>query len=72
MAGCGLAISMIFSSGAVLAACGHDVHGAGAIEITQLGKNCNFMHYFSPATIIMDDASDPAIALTENAGARRS
>jgi hypothetical protein len=60
MASYGLAVSMMFSAGAALAGkCGHDVHGAPTIEVTELGANSSLIHYFSPATIIMDDATDP-------------
>lgn len=58
-ASCGLAACLIFSTGAASAACGHDVHGASQVEVTELGKNASIIHYYSPATIIMDDASDP-------------
>ena len=60
LAGCGLAAGMIVSIGSAYAgACGHDVHGASTYEVTQLGENTYYAHYFSPSTIIMDDASDP-------------
>ena len=58
--GCGLAAAMVFSSNSVLAGkCGHDVHGAPTIEVSELGENSSVVHYISPATIIMDDTSDP-------------
>ncbi|MGD2139895.1 MAG: hypothetical protein PVH25_05835 [Burkholderiales bacterium] len=60
MAGFGFALGMSFTVSGVLAAgCGHDVHGAATIEVTQLGESSSLIHYYSPATIIMDDASDP-------------
>lgn len=39
--------------------CGHDVHGAARIEETKLGPNSSVIHYFSPATLIMDNPADP-------------
>ena len=39
--------------------CGHDVHGAPRIEETKLAPNNSIITYFSPATLIMDNASDP-------------
>jgi hypothetical protein len=60
LAGCALAAGMIVSSGSVLAgACGHNVNGKPTIEVTELGENTSVISYFSPATIIMDDPSDP-------------
>lgn len=57
---CAVAAGTSVSSGLVLAgACGHDVHGSPTIEVTELGEGTSVMHYFSPATIIMDDAKDP-------------
>ena len=46
-------------AGPALAGCGHDVHGGGTFEVTELGENHSVAHYISPSTIIMDDASDP-------------
>lgn len=59
LAGCGIAAGMIVSGNAAFAACGHDVHGSPTIEVTELGENGSVIHYISPATIIMDNASDP-------------
>ncbi len=59
LVGCGMAAGMVVSSNATFAACGHDVHGSPTIEVTQLGENTSVMHYFSPATLIMDDPRDP-------------
>jgi hypothetical protein len=59
LASCGLAAGMFVSSSTAFSACGHDVHGAPTIEVTQLGENTSVMHFFSPATIIMDDPRDP-------------
>ena len=60
LTGCGLAATMVFSSGAVLAGkCGHDVHGSPKIEVTELGENSSVIHAFSPATLILEDTSDP-------------
>jgi hypothetical protein len=39
--------------------CGHDVHGAARIEQTKLLPNSSVIHYFSPATLIMDNPADP-------------
>lgn len=56
---CGLAAGMLLSTTSAFSACGHDVHGAPSIEVTQLGDNTSVMHYFSPATIVMDNPKDP-------------
>jgi hypothetical protein len=45
--------------GAIGANCGHDVHGAPRIEETKLAPNNSIITYFSPATLIMDNPSDP-------------
>ena len=44
---------------AIGANCGHDVHGAPLIEETKLTPNSSVIHYFSPATLIMDNPADP-------------
>jgi hypothetical protein len=44
---------------AIAANCGHDVHGAPRVEETKLAPNNTILTYFSPATLIMDDRSDP-------------
>ena len=58
----------IYSSAAVLAllpfgaygaTCGHDAHGAPRIEETKLTPDNSIIHYFSPATLIMDNPADP-------------
>ena len=60
LAFCGCLAGTTFVSAAVIAAtCGHDVHGAPTIEVTDLGEGSSIMHYFSPATLIMDDPKDP-------------
>ena len=57
---CGCLAGTTFVSAVVIAAtCGHDVHGAPTIEVTDLGEGSSIMHYFSPATLIMDDPKDP-------------
>ena len=54
------AITLAFASvGAIAANCGHDVHGAPRIEETKLAPNNSIISYFSPATIVMDNPSDP-------------
>ena len=60
LTGGGLAV-VLFSSGGVAFAvdCGHDVHGSPTIEVTELGENTSVIHYFSPATLILDDVTDP-------------
>jgi hypothetical protein len=55
---CGLVTGAMIA-GPALAGCGHDVHGAPTIEVTELGDGSSVFHYFSPATMIMDDPSDP-------------
>ena len=57
---CSLATTFLFSISAIAATCGHDVHGAPTIEVTELGENNSVLHYFSPATLVMDDTSHPA------------
>ena len=57
---CSLATTFLFSISAIAATCGHDVHGAPTIEVTELGSNNSILHYFSPATLVMDDTSHPA------------
>ena len=47
------------SANAIAANCGHDVHGAPRIEETKLAPNNSIISYFSPATLIMDNPSDP-------------
>ena len=59
LVGCGLAAGMFVSSSTAFAACGHDVHGSPTIELTELGETTSVMHFFSPATLIMDDPRDP-------------
>lgn len=60
LAGCYWLVGTAFFSATVMAAnCGHDVHGAPTIEVTDLGGGASIMHYFSPATLIMDDPEDP-------------
>jgi hypothetical protein len=49
----------LVSVNATAANCGHDVHGAPRIEETKLGPNNSIVTYFSPATLIMDNPSDP-------------
>jgi len=44
---------------ALAANCGHDVHGAPRIEETKLVQNSSVIHYFSPATLIMENHADP-------------
>ena len=59
MAVCSLAATFLTSISAIAATCGHDVHGAPTIEVTELGENNSVLHYFSPATLVMDDTSHP-------------
>ena len=54
-----LAGTIFFSAAATAATCGYDVHGAPTIEVTDLGGGASIMHYFSPATLIMEDPNDP-------------
>lgn len=56
----GILAVMLFSSPVLAATCGHDVHGAPTIEVTELDGNNSILHYFSPATLVMDDTSHPA------------
>ena len=56
----GLAATFLTSNLAIAATCGHDVHGSPTIEVTELGENSSVLHYFSPATLVMDDKSHPA------------
>ena len=55
-----LVATFLTSISAIAATCGHDVHGAPTIEVTELGSNNSILHYFSPATLVMDDTSHPA------------
>ena len=55
-----LVATFFTSISAMAATCGHDVHGAPTIEVTELGENNSVLHYFSPATLVMDDTSHPA------------
>ena len=55
-----LAAAFLTSISAIAATCGHDVHGAPTIEVTELGENNSVLRYFSPATLVMDDTSHPA------------
>ena len=57
--GCGIAAGMVVSGGVAFAGCGHDVHGSPTIAVTQLSENSSVLHYLSPATLIMDDPTDP-------------
>ena len=54
-----LAGTIFFSAAATAATCGYDVHGAPTIEVTDLGGGASIMHYFSPATLIMEDPNAP-------------
>jgi hypothetical protein len=53
------ALVTVLPFGAIGANCGHDVHGAPRIEETKLAPNNSIITYFSPATLIMDNPSDP-------------
>ena len=59
MAVCSLAATFLTSISVIAAMCGHDVHGAPTIEVTELGENNSVLRYFSPATLVMDDTSHP-------------
>ncbi len=62
---CGLAAGMVVSSSTAFARCGHDVNGSPTFEVTQLSENMTILHYFSPATIVMDDPQEKAAILPE-------
>lgn len=54
------AIALAFASlNAFAANCGHDIHGSPRLEETKLAPNNSVITYFSPATIVMDDPTDP-------------
>lgn len=56
----GTALLLALSPFSTLGAnCGHDVHGAPLIEETKLTPNNSIIHYFSPATVVMDNPADP-------------
>ena len=57
---CSLSAIFLTSISAIAATCGHDVHGAPTMEVTELGGGNSILHYFSPATLVMDDTSHPA------------
>ena len=57
---CSLSAIFLTSISAIAATCGHDVHGAPPMEVTELGGGNSILHYFSPATLVMDDTSHPA------------
>ena len=55
-----IALLMVgLSTPAIAKVCGHDVHGAPTAETTDIGDTMQVIHYYSPATLIMDDPSDP-------------
>jgi hypothetical protein len=56
---CTAALVALLPFSAIAATCGHDVHGAPRIEETKLAPNNSIITYFSPATVIMDNPSDP-------------
>ena len=58
-AACTAALVSVLPFSAIASNCGHDVHGAPRIEETKLGPNYSIITYFSPATLIMDNPSDP-------------
>jgi hypothetical protein len=58
-AACSAALVALLPFSAIAATCGHDVHGAPRIEETKLAPNNSIITYFSPATVIMDNPSDP-------------
>jgi hypothetical protein len=55
----GLAIVSSISTSVVAANCGHDIHGAARIEESKLAPTVTITHYFSPATVVMDNPKDP-------------
>ncbi len=56
---CTAALLALLPLSALGANCGHDVHGAPRIEETKLTPNTSVIHYFSPATLVMDNPADP-------------
>jgi hypothetical protein len=57
---CTAALVVVLPFSAIAAGtCGHDVHGAPRMEETKLAPNNSIISYFSPATVIMDNPSDP-------------
>jgi hypothetical protein len=58
-AACTVALAAVLPFSAIAATCGHDAHGAPRMEETKLAPNNSIITYFSPATIIMENPSDP-------------